>query len=145
MPPNRSIMVTSFTWQTILKSSGLRCFSKFTQLHVSKIIANELRNWIWVTKNSQENFFTVLYTCREIDQSSIILFYLVFIDKYLFSPIASHKNAFMDSNHSSNISWSYKFCLFFRPLHVHCWVDFSRMRAICWPAILEVRRNHNML
>ena len=57
----------------------------------------------------------------------------------VFSPIASHKNAFMDSNHSSNISWSYKFCLFFRPLHVHCWVDFSKMRAICWPAILEVR------
>ena len=22
---------------------------------------------------------------------------------------------------------------------MHCWVDFSKMRAICWPAILEVR------
>ena len=65
------------------------CFSKFTQLHGSKIIANELRNWIWVKKNSRtwEKFRTVLYTYtyREIDQSSIILFYLVFIDKYLFS------------------------------------------------------------
>ena len=36
------------------------------------------------------------------------------------------------------------FRLFFRLLHMHCQVEFSKMHAICWPAILEVRRNHNM-
>ena len=44
MPFNRYMIVTTFTRQTILKSSGYRCFSKFTQLHVSEIISNELRN-----------------------------------------------------------------------------------------------------
>ena len=44
----------------------------------------------------------------------------------------------MDSNHASILSWSYKFRLFLRPLHVLCQVEFSKMRATCWPAILEI-------
>ena len=44
MPPSRLLVVTIFTRQTILKSSGYMTFSKFTQLHGSKIIANELRS-----------------------------------------------------------------------------------------------------
>ena len=62
----------------------------------------------------------------------------------MFYPITSSKKASMDSKHPSNISWPYKFRLFFRPLHLHCKVEFSKMHAICWPAIIELRRSHNM-
>ena len=44
----------------------------------------------------------------------------------------------MDSNHASILSWSYKFRLFLRLLHVLCQVEFSKMRATCRPAILEI-------
>ena len=32
--------------------------------------------------------------------------------------LANHNKAFMDSNHTSIISWVYKFDVFLRPLHV---------------------------
>ena len=42
----------------------------------------------------------------------------------MFYPITSSKKASLDSKHPSNISWPYKFRLFFRPLHLHCKVEF---------------------
>ena len=39
---------------------------------------------------------------------------------------------------ASILSWSYKFRLFLRPFHVLRQVEFSKMRATCWPAILEI-------
>ena len=68
----------------------------------------------------------------------------IILQLLMFYPMESLKKALADSNHSSNISWPYKSRLFFRILRVHCQIEFSKMHAICWPAILEVRRNNKM-
>ena len=59
---------------------------------------------------------------RDKSQLSAAVFFQIkiFLHLMMFYPIAILKKAFMDSNHWSNISWPYKFRLFFRPLHVQC-------------------------